>query len=152
MDAMPKCHMSRSNHPEFLIDTPDYQGISREFESLQGLATRQMRRDESLQKQWLNEVAIRNSAEQLFEKYSRLELVIAGWADQAVLEFHSMLQGDERCLAAMLNELDAYRPAENGDICFYLADLAYQDVLATTFSFEDQTISAATFQRVRRVL
>jgi hypothetical protein len=152
MNPVPDQDVRRSAHPHFLIDTPEYRGISREFEPRQGLVTKRLRRDEPLQNQWVAELPIRSSVEQLFKEYSTLEMVITGWVDQAVLEFHSVLQGDQGSLAKVLDELDVYRPDQNGDICFYLADLDYNQVLATTFSFEDETLSAAAFQRLRRVI
>lgn len=135
---------------EFLVDTPDYQGISRQFEPLHGLVTKQLSRAESLQDQWQREEAIRQSTTELFATYSILEIVIAGWIDQAVLEFHSVQQVDHSCLAKVLEQLETYRPAENGDLCFYMADLDYQQILVTTFSFEDQTISSTRYQRKRQ--
>ena len=146
-------HSLDANQPiprrEFLVDTPDYQGISRQFEPLHGLVTKQLRRDETLQHQWLSESAICQSIEELFAAHDKLEYVIAGWVDQAVLEYHSIEQGNRSCLAKLLDQLDAYRPAENGDLCFYMADLDYGQVLVTTFSFEDQAISATRYQQKR---
>ena len=139
----------RAPRREFLVDTPDYQGISRQFEPLQGLVTKQLRRDETLQQQWLCESAISQSIEELFAAHEKLEFVIAGWVDQAVLEYHSIEQGNRSCLARVLDELDAYRPAENGDLCFYVTDLEYDQVLVTTFSFEDQAISSTRYQQKR---
>lgn len=141
--------MHRAPQREFLVDTPDYQGISRQFEPLHGLVTKLLRQDESLQQQWLSEAAINQALEELFATYSKLEFVIAGWVDQAVLEFRSVEQGNRSCLAKVLDHLDAYRPAENGDLCFYVTDLDYDQVLFTTFSFEDQAISSTKYRRKR---
>jgi len=74
--------------------------------------------------------------------------VIAGWIDQAVLDFHLSLQGDKSCLPKMLASLDAYRPDQNGDICFYLADLDYNDVIATMISFENAFVDSKTYRRI----
>lgn len=152
MESLPGQDVRRSAHRDFLVDTEDYRGISREFEPLQGLVTKKLRRHESLQEQWMSAQPIQDSAERLFDEFTRLEIVIAGWVDQSILEYHSVSQRDQQGLAEMLNQLDAYRPDQNGDICFYLADLEYNQVLATTFSFEDETVSAATFRRLRRVI
>ena len=141
--------IQRTPGREFLVDTPDYQGISRQFEPLQGLVTKQLRRDESLQQQWLCESAIRQSIEEFLAAHSQLEFVIAGWVDQAVLEYHFIEQGNRSCLSRVLDELDTYRPAENGDVCFYVTDLDYDQILVTTFSFEDQAISSTRYQQKR---
>jgi|GEM_PF-3012000 hypothetical protein len=140
----------QTTHPEFLVDTAAFQGVSQEFEMIRDLVTRSLRRDQSLQNQLMSEEPIRNAVELLFQKYQRLEIVIAGWIDQAVLEFHSSLQGDNRCLSKMLDQLDAYRPDQNGDMCFYLADLDYNQVLATVISFEDGVISTKSYRRSSR--
>ncbi len=140
----------QTTHPEFLVDTAAFQGVSQEFEVIRDLVTRSLRRDQSLQNQLMSEEPIRNAVELLFQKYQRLEIVIAGWIDQAVLEFHSSLQGDNRCLSKMLDQLDAYRPDQNGDMCFYLADLDYNQVLATVISFEDGVISTKSYRRSSR--
>lgn len=140
----------QTTHPEFLVDTAAYQGVSQEFEVIRDLVSRSLRRDQSLQNQLMSEGPIRNAVELLFQKYQRLEIVIAGWIDQAVLEFHSSLQGDNRCLSKMLDQLDAYRPDQNGDMCFYLADLDYNQVLATVISFEDGVISTKCYRRSSR--
>ncbi len=137
----------QTTHPEFLVDTAAYQGVSQEFEVVRELVTKKLRRDQSLQSQLTCDQTIQSAIESFFEKYQRLEIVIAGWVDQAVLEFHASLQGDKRCLPKMLGQLDAYRPDQNGDMCFYLADLDYDQVLATMISFEDGTISIRSYRR-----
>ena len=141
----------KATHPEFLVDTPAYQGVSQEFELVQELVSKKLRSDQLLQIQLMCEPAIQSAIESLFEEHQRLEIVIAGWIDQAVLEFHSSLQGDNLCLRKMFDELDAYRPDQNGDICFYLADLEYNHVLATVVSFEDGAISTKSYRRICRV-
>jgi len=141
----------QTTHPEFLVDTAGYQGVSQEFEAVQELVTKMLRRDQSLQNQLTSEEPIQSAVESLFDKYQRLEIVIAGWIDRAVLEFHASLQGDKRCLPGMLGQLDAYRPDQNGDMCFYLADLEYNQVLATMISFENEAISTKSYRRVAPV-
>lgn len=138
----------RASHPEFLIDTAAYQGVSREFEVVQELVAKQLLRDQSLQDQLTTDVPIRCEIESLFERHVRLEIVIAGWIDRVVLEFHASLQGDHRCLPKMLAKLDAYRPEQDGDICFYLADIDYQEVVATMISFENSLVESKTYVRV----
>ncbi len=132
---------------EFLVDTETYRGISRDFEPLCGLLTRKLSSLEPLSVQWLNAPAVQAAVGTLLDKNRVLEMVIAGWVEQEVLEFHCVRQGDRSCLTQVLDVVDMYRPDQDGDICFYLADIEYQQVLATTFSFEDATISAATYRR-----
>ncbi len=96
--------------PVFLVDTEEYRGISREFEPLQGLVTKRLVRQQSLQSQWMSEQAIQNGTELLFNDFTTLEMVIAGWVDQSILEYHRHMQGDRHCLANLLAELDSYRP------------------------------------------
>lgn len=146
-------HPNQPNRPrpqsDFLVDTENFQGISRDFAPVRGLATKSLKANESLQSQWRSAESLPICAESLFAEFHRLEIVIAGWMDQDVLEIHSVLQGDADCLAQMLNVLDVYRPAQNGDICFYLADLKYNKILATTISFEDNALSAALYHRTK---
>lgn len=137
----------RTKHPEFLIDTAAFQGVSDGFELVQELVTKKLRREQLLAEQLTCEPSAAKAAESLFERYSRLEIVIAGWIDHAVLQFHSRLQGDIRSLPKMLRELDSYRPDQGGDVCFYLADLGYNEVLATMISFENMTVSTARYRR-----
>ncbi|MCA9096646.1 MAG: hypothetical protein KDA68_24365, partial [Planctomycetaceae bacterium] len=74
----------------------------------------------------------------------------AGWIDQAVLEFHMALLGDIRCLPKIFASLEAYRPDQNGDVCFYLADLDYNEVIATEISFEASLIDVKRYRRIDR--
>ena len=101
----------RAAHPEFLIDTAAYQGVSREFEVVQELVAKQLLRDQSLHDQLTTDVPIRCAIESLFERRVRLEIVIAGWIDRVVLEFHASLQGDNRCLPKMLAKLTECLPS-----------------------------------------
>ncbi len=94
--------------------------------------TKRLLREKSLASQWTDDASIQTVIAQLFHDHGQLEIVIAGWVDQTVLEYHAIVQGDESCLAGLLSQLDNYRPDEHGDICFYLADLNYQQVFATT--------------------
>jgi hypothetical protein len=134
--------------PEFLVDTAAYQGVSRQFEVVQQLVAKKLRRDQSVREQLTTEEPLRCAIETLFERHVRLEIVIAGWIDQAILEFHSSLQGDKRCLAKMVAKLDAYRPDQNGDICFYLADLDYSEVVATMISFENSFVDSKAYRHI----
>lgn len=109
-----------------------------------------MIREQSIQSQLWGEEAFRCAVEALFDRCQRLEIVIAGWIDQAVLEFHSCLKSDKRCLPKMLAELDIYRPAENGDSCFYLADFHYNEAIVAEISFESRTIDVKCYRRKQR--
>ncbi len=141
----------RTKQPQFLIDTAAYQGVSVEFELVEELVTKKLRREQSLGEQLTCEPSAVKAMESLFERYLRLEIVIAGWIDHAVLEFHSCLQGDIRSLRKMVRELDSYRPDQGGDACFYLADLGYNEVLATMISFENATFSTSRYRLTRSV-
>ena len=114
------------------------------------LAAKRLHREQSLQRQLMDEELVHKAVESLFEKHFRLEIVIAGWIDQAVLEFNACLRGDERCLPKMLESLDEYRPDQNGDVCFYVADLDYNDVIATMISFEIGVIDSKAYRRIKR--
>ena len=140
----------RTTHPEFLVDTAAYQGVSKEFEVVQELTAKKLCRDQSLQAQFMCEEPVQSAIESLFDRYLRLEVVIAGWIDQAVLEFHLCLKGDKRCLPKMFASLEAYRPDQNGDVCFYLADLDYNDVIATMISFENSSVDSKTYRQIGR--
>lgn len=133
-----------SAHPDFLIDTEEYRGISPQVRHFAGLVTMKLRRHESLQEQWLSAEPIQNSVAELFDQFTRLEIVIAGWVDQAVLEYHSVLQGDVQGLAEILNQLDAYRPDQNGDIL-----VSTWPILITTKSWQPR-FPLRTIRSVRR--
>lgn len=141
----------KARHAEFLNDTSEYQGVSHDFEVVQEFVVRKLSREQSLRSQLACDAHVMEAVELLFEKYVRLEMVIAGWIDQAVLEGHSCLRGDRRCWPKMLEELDVYRPDQNGDMCFYVADLDYNEVISTMISFEDSVISSKRYRLIASI-
>jgi hypothetical protein len=54
-------------------------------------------------------------------------------------------------LPKMLQELNLYRADQNGDICFYLAELHFHEVVATMVSFEDTTITTKEYRPVHSI-
>ena len=141
-----------SAQADFLVDTTTYQGVSRDFEVVEVLAAKPLRHDQPLRDQLTKDEAIRCAMESLFQVHLRLEIVMAGWVDQSVLEFHSSREGDIRYLPTMLAMLDAYRPDQDGDICFYLADLDYNEVVGTIVSFQSELVDSKVYRRIRRAM
>jgi len=139
---------SRSARPDFLVETAKYAGVSAYFEPVQEFVAKKLRCDQSLQEQLMSEELVQTAIESLFEQHIRLDMVIAGWIDQAVLEFHMALLGDIRSLPKIFASLEAYRPDQNGDVCFYLADLDYNEVIATEISFEASLIDVKRYRRI----
>lgn len=140
----------RTASPDFLVDTAEYQGVSTDFEPVEELTAKKLRRDQSLHEQLMCEELVQTAIESLFEGQLRLDIVIAGWIDQAVLEFHLALHGDKCCLPRIFASLDAYRPDQNGDVWFYLADLDYNEVIATRISFEDSWVDSKRYRPIGR--
>lgn len=137
----------KSKHPSFLVDTPAYQGVSPEFKATETLVSKKLPVELSIQNQFMCESSIRVAVTLMFEIHQRLEFVIAGWVDQAVLEIHSSCQGDSRLLPKVLLQLESYRPAQNGDIWFYMTNLDCNQVLATMISFANKKMITRCYRR-----
>ena len=137
---------NKVRYPEFLTGQSS-SGVSDAYCVVQHILVQPLSERDSISKQLTRESRITDVIDQMFSRHSRLQLVLAGWIDQAVLEVRRCLQGDVRCLPLMFNELDLYRADQNGDICFYLADIPHSEVLAMEVSFEDRTIVTRQYRR-----
>ncbi len=134
---------NRRRFPDFLTDS----AVSDAYVPVREILVKRLDTSESVRHQLIRERGVTDAIDLMFATHTRLQVVVAGWVDQAVLEIHRELQGDLRCLSNALSELDVYRADQNGGVCFYLTDLAHSEVLAAMLSFEDGTMIARQYRR-----